>query len=207
MPAVLVHVVVQPVFFGMHQQLGAEVIVQVYVGCHIALGLQAAVGKQVYGHPWFPVGLQIFHINLSRNALESLLHARGPFAHGNAVHPCPWHIPQLIGRGRSRKARQILYQHLHILPTQPQQFDLSRSHGGVAVVHIHAGIGHKALSQVATGGAEQYILPHRGPVLGTTQTPHTLCLRLHLHLCECLSLYRVPLLRTGQHRRAQQQTI
>ena len=62
------------------------------------IGLQTAVGIQVDVHALFFVGLQILDIYLSRDALEAALHARRPFAHGNAVHPRPRHIVQLIRR-------------------------------------------------------------------------------------------------------------
>ena len=205
-PTVLVHVVVQPVLLAMQQQLGAQMFVQVDVRHRIPFGLQTAVGIQVDVHALFFVGLQILHVNLSGDALEAALHARRPLAHGDAVHPRPRHIVQLIRRRCPCKAGQILYQQLHILAAQTQQLDLAGAHGGIAVVHVHAGIGHKTLAEIATGGTEQNLLPHLLPVLGTAEAAQALGLRLHAHLRERLSLYRVPPLRTGQHRRAQQQT-
>ena len=97
-PAVLVHVVVQPVFLAMQQQLGAQMFVQVDVRHRVPFGLQTTVGIQVDVHALFLIGLQILDIYLSRDALEAALHTRRPFAHGNAVHPRPGHIVQLKRR-------------------------------------------------------------------------------------------------------------
>ena len=208
MPAVLVPVVVHPIFLAVQQQLGAQVLVQMQVDHRIALGLQAAVGIKVHIHPRFSVGLLILHINLSSDALKTALHTRSPLAHRDAVHPCTRHIVQLVRSGGTRKAGQILNHHLHILAAQAQQFNLTGTHSGIAVVHIHTGIGHKALAQIAAGSAEQHLLPHLRTVLGTAQTAQPLGLRAHAHLGQCLFLINCVLsLSIGTQRHAQQQTI
>ena len=49
-PAVLVHVVVQPVLLAMQQQLGTQMFIQMQVRHRISFGLQSAVGIQIYVH-------------------------------------------------------------------------------------------------------------------------------------------------------------
>lgn len=187
-PQVAVGIVVGEVLLVVRQQLGAEVVVQVQVGHQVALGLQEAVAVEVQRQALLVLGLEVLDVDLTRDALEPLLDARGALAHGDALHPRSGHIAQQVGLRGTPGHRQALDEHLHILAAEAQQLDLAGAHGGVVVVHVHRRIGDETLSEVAAGGAEQLALPNLDSAHGAAHAAHTLRTRgAHRNRLQCVA--------------------
>ena len=166
-PAVAVLVHVHESAFVVCQHFAAQVVAEVQVANGVGFGFQVAVGVEVEQQAWLVFGLEVVHIDLSGDALRAVFHARGAFAHGYAFHPCARHVSQRIGGGGALCGGHVLQQELYVLSAQAEQFYLSCTDGGVAVVYVDRGVGDKAFAQVAAGGPEQFVLAYLHAVCGT----------------------------------------
>ena len=111
--------------------------------------LQFCVGIGIGADAVRTLGLEVFHVDLPRDALVAVLDAGGPFAHLYALHPRPGHVGEGVGDGCAAQVGHVFREHLHIGATQSQQFDLPCSRRRIAVGNVHRGIGGEGLAQVA----------------------------------------------------------
>ena len=126
---------------------------------HISLDATVHIGiavEQQYIRV-FHLRLFVFHIDLSRQRLVAIFHARRPFAHLDALHPRAGHVVQTEGLGEVAQGGDIFGQHLHVGAGQPEELNLPSAGGGVAVVHIHRRVVHETLAEVAAGGAQEFV--------------------------------------------------
>ena len=126
---------------------------------HIALDASVGVGIAVEQKDIgiFDLRLLVFHIDLPGERLIAVFHARGAFAHLDALHPRAGHVVQAEGLGEVAHRGDVFGQHLHVGAGQPEEFDLSGTGGGVTVVDIDRGIVDKTLAEVAAGGAQEFV--------------------------------------------------
>ena len=126
---------------------------------HIALDATMHIGIAVEQKDIriFDLRLLVFHIDLSGERLIAVFHARRPFAHLDALHPRAGHVVQAEGLGEVAQGGDIFGQHLHVGAGESEEFDLSGTGGGVAVVDIDRGIVDKTLAEVAAGGAQEFV--------------------------------------------------
>ena len=167
--SVVVHVVMAEVVLIMRQYLCAQLVVEVDVG--IGIGLQTAQGAaiEVHRHSLVTVWFQILDVYLSRDALIAVTHRRRALRHLDAVHPRAGDVVERVGGCRPTEVWQVLGEHLHVGTAQSQELDLLGARGGVAIVHVDAGIRGKALAQVTAGCLEQFLTAYQ---YGVGRSPH-----------------------------------
>ena len=105
----------------------------------------------------FHLRFLVFHIDLSRQRLIAIFHARRPFAHLDALHPRAGHVVQAEGLGEVAHRGDVFGQHLHVGAGQSEELNLPSAGGGVAVVDIDRGVVDKTLAEVAAGGAQEFV--------------------------------------------------
>ena len=169
---VIVLVVVPEVVLIVSKHLGTQLVVQMYVAIGISFHTAHRVAIEVHRHALVVVGLQVLNVYLSCYTLIAISHRRRTLRHLDAVHPRARNVVEGIGGGGAAEVGQVLGQHLHVGAAQPQQLYLLGSRGGIAVVHVHGGVGGEALAKVATGGLEQLFTPYQH---GVCRSGHTLC--------------------------------
>ena len=143
----------------MAQQFGAEVLVSSDVEVGVGVGneaghridVNAEVGAGVF------LRLQILHIDLPGHGLIAVFHRRVAFRHLYALHPIAWYVAELVGQGGAPVGGLRLGEELHVGATQAEELDLLGACGGVAVVHVDAGIGDEALAKVTASCLEQFV--------------------------------------------------
>ena len=126
---------------------------------HISLDATVHIGiavEQQYIRV-FHLRFLVFHIDLSRQRLIAIFHARRPFAHLDALHPRAGHVVQAEGLGEVAHRGDVFGQHLHVGAGQSEELNLPSAGGGVAVVDIDRGIVDKTLAEVAAGGAQKFV--------------------------------------------------
>ena len=164
--AVSVGIVVAPAVVVVQQGRGREAVVEVQrrVGVEFVLepGVEVGVGAYAIGG----LRLAVLYVDLSRGGLVAVLHARSSLRHLYRLHPRAWHIAQGIGQGGPTQVGHILGEELHVGAAQAEQLDLLGARGCIGVAHIDRRIGGERLSQVATGSAQQLVLPDKFGVLG-----------------------------------------
>ena len=126
---------------------------------HISLDATVRIGIAVEQQHIrvFHLRFLVFHIDLSRQRLIAIFHARRPFAHLDALHPRAGHVVQAEGLGEVAHRGDVFGQHLHVGAGESEKFDLSGTGGGVAVVDIHRRVVDKTLAEVAAGGAQKFV--------------------------------------------------
>ena len=126
---------------------------------HISLDATVRIGIAVEQQHIrvFHLRFFVFHIDLSRQRLVAIFYARRPFAHLDALHPRAGCVVQSERLSKVAHRGDIFGQHLHVGAGQPEEFDLSGTGGGVAVVDIDRRVVDKTLAEVAAGGAQEFV--------------------------------------------------
>ena len=105
----------------------------------------------------FHLRFLVFHIDLSRQRLVAIFYARRPFAHLDALHPRARCVVQPERLSKVAQGGDIFGQQLDVGAGQSEEFNLPRTGRGVVVVHIHRRVVHETLSEVAAGGAQEFV--------------------------------------------------
>ena len=159
-----------------------------HIGIGIRLYSALRIAKEIHLYLLLILGLEIIHVDLSRNRLVAVFDRSTSLRHLNALHPRSRHIAQGIRDGSATEIRQVLGQHLDISARKAEQFDLSGSGSGIVVSHIHRRIGGETLSQVAAGRLEEFILVYRNAVHSPGQSGCSRFTGYNIHLLQHLVL-------------------
>ena len=126
---------------------------------HIPLDATVRIGIAVeQQHIWvFHLRFLVFHIDLSRQRLVAIFHARRSFAHLDALHPRAGCVVQSERLSKVAQGGDIFGQQLHVGTGQSEEFNLPCTGRRVVVVHIHRRVVHKTLAEVAAGGAQEFV--------------------------------------------------
>ena len=153
---IVVAVVVRLSVFEVQQNARRKPIVQMDAAVNVDLLFQFIVQISVGAQAVRALRLEVLHVDLSRDTLVAVLHARGPLAHLNALNPRARHVAQRVGQAGTSKVGHILGEHLHVRAAQPKEFDLAGSRCCVTIGNVHRRIGRERFAQIATSRADEF---------------------------------------------------
>ena len=134
--------------------------VEMYAAVEVHLLSQPVVEICVRADTVSSLGLEVFYVYLSCDALIAVLHAARTLADLYALEPWPGHIAERVGDAGTTKVGHVLCKHLHIRPAEPQELYLASACRGVAVRDIDRGIRRERLAKVAACGADKLALAY-----------------------------------------------
>ena len=155
--AVLVHVLLEDVAVQQQQvaTVGACLLRQVDVGFRATLG----IAVEVHEERRLGERVQQAEVDLASHRVRSINRGADALAQVDVLDPGAGYQREAVRGGEATDERQILQTDLRVLAIEPQHADGLGATDGIAVIHVHRGVGLEAFAEVATRGAFQFLLP------------------------------------------------
>ena len=154
---VLVHVLLEQV--AVQQKQVATIRTRTLGKVYVPFQAPLRVAVHVHEDRWFIQWIEQAEVDLSGHGIGAIHRGADALTEVDVLDPRARYERKAIGSGEAADEGQILQADLRILAFEPEHADGLRAGNGIAIVHIHRGIGLETFTEVTAGRTFQLLLP------------------------------------------------